>query len=319
MYKRRLQQTALCICGICLISVATGMSVVLLTGGSVSPLLGAFTTTRAIRAGAIGAQPPLSSAPLHEGNALPATSEPSASLGAQLSATNTPSPRLSLDPASTSIPIPTATEAAPFTFATTAPVVQPTPTATSASPSGEMNTVIVDAFDTPTGTWPVRTQATWSSSYTDGGYQLQINGQPVTSVSTAFAGETYRLDVDITITEGEAGIVFLADEQAAFFWLVLRPNGTYAIQKMSRTSTANLVDWTEAPPLQRGVGALNRLHVERVNGTIRFFANEADDAFAEFSLPAGNITNHYGFLVSSPTGRALTTFDNLRVERLPTP
>jgi hypothetical protein len=319
MYKRTLQQTALWVCGICLLSIMTGAGIVFLTGGSVPQLFGpSSSTTSASGADAVGVPSTLPSASLREGTLLRPSGEPSASLSAQLSATNTPSPAPSQAPAATSTPIPTPTDSTPLTFATTAPVAQPTQTATSAPPE-KVDTVIDDTFDTPAATWPVRTQATWSGSYADGGYQLQINGQPVTSVSTAFAGETYRLAVDVTSADGEAGIVFLADEQAAFFWLVIRPDGTYAIQKMSSANTTNLVDWTEAPPLQRGAGALNRLHVERANGTIRFFANDAGDPFVEFPLPSGNITNHYGFLVSSPTGRAVATFDNLRVERLPAP
>lgn len=323
MYSRRLLHSVLWVCAICLSSVAMGVSIVLLTGGSVPLLLGDSSATSAISTGAVNPQPVLQSAPLRDGNVLRPTSESSTSLGAQPSAPTTPSPLPSQAPASTSTPISTATPTAlardPGISVTSSPVVQPTPTATSAPPLEEVDTVIVDAFDTPTGTLPVRTQATWSASYVDGRYQLQINGQPVTSVSTAFSGEMYRLNVDITTTHGEAGIVFLADEQAAFYWLVIRPDGTYAIQKMSRTNTTNLVDWTEAPPLQHGAGALNRLRVERVHGSVRFFANDANDPFAELSLPSGNITNHYGFLVSSPTGRALATFDNLRVVHLAIP
>lgn len=196
------------------------------------------------------------------------------------------------------------------------PVSTAPPTAPPSTSPAPADTLIADAFDAPTGAWPVRAQATWSTSYESGRYQLQINGQPTGSVSVALPEQNYRLSVDIAITQGEGGLVFLAEEPTTFYRLLIRPNGTYALQQFNTTSTTNLVDWTASAALQRGAGD-NRLRIERVGDVVRFFANDDPIALIEWTLPLGNITNHYGFAVASPNGDAVATFDNLRVERLP--
>lgn len=201
----------------------------------------------------------------------------------------------------------------PTSASTATPTVVPS---TSPEPA---DTLIADAFDTPTGTWPVRAQATWSTSYQEGRYQLQINGQPTGSVSVALPHQNYRLSVDVAVTQGEGGLVFLAEEPTMFYRLLIRPNGTYALQQFNTTNTTNLVDWTASAALQHGAGSLNRLRVERVDDVVRFFANDDAHALTEWTLPSGNMTNHYGFSVASPNGDALAAFDNLRVERLRNP
>ncbi len=52
---------------------------------------------------------------------------------------------------------------------------------------------------------------------------------------------------------------------------------------------------------------------------MRVFANGYDYPLAEVPVPAGTVTNQVGFAIAAPDGQALATFDNLRLERVPSP
>ncbi len=86
---------------------------------------------------------------------------------------------------------------------------------------------------------------------------------------------------------------------------------------LNRTSNTvtKVVDWTASAALQRGTDAVNRLRVERQDSTVTFFAN--DQLLTTFSVPAGKVTNQYGFVLTSEAGLGAATFDNLVGERLP--
>ncbi len=283
MFKRRQLRQMMWLCAICLGALVLGVGIMLPSSGNGAPSPRTVPVTGATNGNTVGT----------------ATTTDLTTLLQRIPAITTPS-------AASPTELPTSASTATSTV----------PPATSPGPA---DTLIVDAFDTPTGTWPVRAQATWSTSYQEGRYQLQLNGQPTGSVSVALPDQNYRLSVDIAVTQGEGGLVFLAAEPTTFYRLLIRSDGTYALQQSNTTSTTNLVDWTASAALQRGVANSNRLRVERVNGVVRFFANDDASALTEFTVPAGIITNHYGFSVASPNGDALATFDNLRVERLPNP
>jgi hypothetical protein len=155
--------------------------------------------------------------------------------------------------------------------------------------------------------------------YVDGHYQLTLNGQTNLGVATLLPAERYRLSTDVTVSEGAAGVTFLAVEPAMFYRIMLTNDGRYSIQQVQLGSDTptNVVGWTVDAALQRGPSATNRLRIERQGGTVRFFAN--DQLLTEFAVPPGRLLNQYGFALTSPTAHGQATFDNLVGERLDTP
>lgn len=174
-----------------------------------------------------------------------------------------------------------------------------------------------DTFSEPTSNWPVRDTGTASAEYTNGRYRLTVTGQTSTGVSTVLPARNYRLSVDVTVTQGSAGIVFLSAAPTAFYHFLIDTEGSYAIQKVQQNmnNATTVVDWTKHAALQNGNDAVNRLRIERQGSTITFFAN--DQLLNTFELPVGELTNQYGFALTSEARQGEATFDNLVVERLP--
>lgn len=256
--------------------------------------------------------------------ALPRTAAAQAPTnGASAAAAGNPtmvgSPVPTTQPAPTMTVVPTVT---PTAVPTATPITQPaaTPTIADDPPTtlvGTPDPFIEDAFSSTSSGWPIRETSTASAAYVDGRYQLVLDGQERVSLSTAFSVPDYQLSVDVAVKEGSAGIVFLSAEPATFYHLVVRPNGTYAIQVLDQAANMlnNVVDWTESSALQRGVDVTNHLRIERQSARVTFFAN--DQQLTEFTIPSGAFVNQYGFVLIAPTGQGQATFDNLVGERLP--
>ncbi len=204
-------------------------------------------------------------------------------------ATVTPSP------AKTATPVPIVTETAPST-----------PTA---------DVFIQETFDVPALAFPERETTRWSVGYVDQRYQFKLNGQTLIGASLALPAENYRLGVDIAVTEGGAGIVFLFSQPATRYHVIFSPDGMYSIERLDNNVVTKIVDWTASPALQKTPGATNRLEIERSGGTVRFFAN--DQLLTDFTVPAGEFEPQFGLVLTSGQGQGEATFDNLLGERLP--
>ena len=225
---------------------------------------------------------------------------------------------IALEPSDTSTPEATAKPTATATPRATATA---TATATSTAVAPPPDIFIEDTFATEVNGWPTGETETWTAGYVDQRYQLKLNGQTSIGFTTALPAEEYRLGIDVAVTEGAAGVVFLFAEPATSYRIILSGDGAYAIERQEGNATTQenivtkIIDWTEHPALKKTAGETNRLTIEREGERIRFTAN--DQVLTEFAVPPGPFVNRYGFVLTSRTGQGQATFDNLRGERLP--
>lgn len=195
------------------------------------------------------------------------------------------------------------------------PMPSPAPATASAVPTAPLEVLVNESFDAPTGGWPNRTTATNNATYHDGRYQLTLNGQPALSISSALPATNYRLSADVTVAQGQAGILFLSKEPDTFYRLLITPNGKYTIQAQQTGTVTTIVDETPSAALQNAADAPQRLRIERQGATVSFFANA--QLLTTFTVPSSSVVNQYGFALASPTGQGQATFDNLVIEKLP--
>jgi len=187
----------------------------------------------------------------------------------------------------------------------------------SARPSvaAQADVFIDESFDQTSSSFPPREAATWSAAYVDGRYQLTLNGQTNISLVGDLPAINYRLSIDVRVSEGGAGVVFLGAQPSTSYRMVISPDGAYSIERQQATTVEKIVDWTTNEALAEQPGELNQLRVERRDGSIQFFAN--DQLLTTFEVPAGDFTNRYGFVLTSRSGEGQASFDNLRGETLP--
>lgn len=200
------------------------------------------------------------------------------------------------------------------------PAQSPTPT-TFSTPQPEQAVVFIDeTFDGEDNGWPTGETETWSAGFVDGRYQLKLNGQTSIGFTTPTPADNYRLSVDLAVSQGGAGLVFLFTEPATSYRVIVA-DGAFAVERQEGNATTQenivtkIVDWTESAALQKAPGAVNRLTIERQGEVVRFIAN--DQPLSEFSVPPGPFVNRYGFVLTSRTGQGEAAFDNLRGEQLP--
>jgi hypothetical protein len=221
---------------------------------------------------------------------------------------------IAIEPIVTNTPEATAT-------ATATPTPRATPTATTTATPTPPDVFIEDTFDTEVNGWPTGETETWTAGYVDQRYQLKLNGQTSIGFTTPLPAEQYRLAVDVAVTQGAAGVVFLFAEPATSYRIILSGDGAYAIERQEGNATTKenivtkIIDWTQHDALRKLAGETNRLTIEREGERIRFSAN--DQPLTEFAVPPGPFVNRYGFVLTSRTGQGDATFDNLRGERLP--
>ncbi|PLS79649.1 MAG: hypothetical protein CYG59_12120 [Chloroflexi bacterium] len=191
----------------------------------------------------------------------------------------------------------------------------PSPALTAPEP----DRFIEDTFNSTSSGWLQRKSAKWSADYVDGRYRLVLSGQPSIAITSAHSTDNYRLRVDVAVTEGSAGVVFLAAKPATFYRLLISSDGSYAIQvaQQSPETLSDVVKWTKSAALHQAAGATNRLRIERQGSAIHVFAN--DQPLADWTIPSGTFISQYGFVLTSATGQGQATFDNLVGERLPSP
>lgn len=183
-----------------------------------------------------------------------------------------------------------------------------------ASPEPETERLIADDFSNPASGWIERTTKTWKTDYVDDSYLVELTGRPAYSVTTPLPTENYQLGIDVNVTQGAAGVVFLSSEPDVFYRLLIRNDGAYTIQSASQANTAimPIVDWTISDAVLLS-GAMNRLRVDRQGNTIRFFAN--NQPLTVFTIPSGQYQNVYGFALLGTNGQAQAFYDNLVIER----
>lgn len=216
-----------------------------------------------------------------------------------------PFPTASADPAAS----PSAVSSAGVTTAPTE--------GASAAPSPEPARVFIDeTFEAASGDWPSQTSERWSAGYENGSYRLTINGQTSVGVNARPPDDVreYSVDVDVTIDQGGAGLVFLFAEPQQSYWLVISGDGAYAIQYSDNGEVVQVRDWVASEALRVDPGAANRIRFERRGSTISFFAN--DTPLTTFDIPEGDWTNRFGLVITARSGAGSATFDNLRGERL---
>lgn len=298
-------------------SVTLGIGVVLMTGGSLQPLAQGIGGEDS--AGNQAALPTPAATAETVANTATSTPAPPTNTVAAIASptiepitdtpipTNTPIPTDTPGPTDTPTPLDTATP-------TTAPVV--TPDTASPSPELASNAFIQDSFDTPASGWPVRSAETWSAAYVDGRYQLTLDGRQTAGVSIPVQPDNYRMGVDVILGEqGDAGLIVLFGEPSTFYQIALRPDGSYAIQRLEQSTITDVVEWTVNPALQPGAGVTNRLRIERQGSTISFYAN--DQLLTDFTVPDESLSNRFGFTLRSSTGQGEASFDNLEGQPLP--
>ena len=176
--------------------------------------------------------------------------------------------------------------------------------------------LLEDTFDSAASGWLERETPEWSAAYRAGQYRLALTGQPTIGVSAVLPADSYRVTVDVTVSQGAGGLIFLAAQPDIFYRFMLNLDGMYAIeaQHQDQSAVTYAVDWTYSDILQRPAGATYRVRVERQGALVRFWVN--DEPLTSWAVPQGATTNQYGFAVSSPDGQAEAAFDNLVGARL---
>lgn len=147
--------------------------------------------------------------------------------------------------------------------------------------------------------------------YADEQYQLVLTGQPNVGIASVLPADSYRTSIDVTLGQGEAGVVFLATEPATFYRVMINTEGAYAIQSLRNDQVRNIVAWTDSPALN---GTTTRLRIERQGTTVQFSAN--DQPLTTFTVPDGPGSNQIGVALASDTDQGQATFSNLVVEKL---
>jgi hypothetical protein len=214
-------------------------------------------------------------------------------------------------PAASSTTAPPAASAAPDVTL----ILPPPPTGTPPRETGER--FVDESFGSTASGWVDRDGATWSAQYVDGSYRLALDGQPSLNIAWPAPVSDFRLSADLSIVQGEAGIVFLAEKPATFYRIVLSDDGQYAVQVQQGVQTRNVLNWTPSDVLPRSANTTVRLRIERVGREVQFWVD--DQPLAEWTIPSGEFLSHYGVAIASSDQQAEATFDNLVGEALQTP
>jgi hypothetical protein len=181
----------------------------------------------------------------------------------------------------------------------------------SATPTPSGDTLVSAPLDVTLADLPTREGTTAQMRYANNSYQLVLSGQQNVGITSQIAASNYRMAVDINITEGEAGIVFLATEPDTFYRIMLDTKGRYAIQELyANAQVRNVVDWTQDDALQ----STTQLRIERQGDAVQFVAN--NQPLTTFTVLNPTAINQFGVALTSGTGKGEATFRNLVVEEL---
>src|SRR5262249_49504924 len=170
-------------------------------------------------------------------------------------------------------------------------------------------------FDGISERWPeVRSSPSWSSSYQDGGYMMQVDSRPGISYSGPLGSRDFWYGADVRITRGQAGLFFLIGRPNDFYRLLIDTAGHYQLEWQQVGVSQPLIAWTASDALLRGEGQVNQIAVGRAGDDLTLYANGV--LLARYSLPAGNtLESRIGLALDAPEGGSsgLAWFDNLVV------
>jgi hypothetical protein len=239
----------------------------------------------------------------------------SQALGPTIAAVATPVPQPASAPPQmpTTAPIP-AVAAAPAPPSVGIPPAAPMPLNT-ANVEERWPLLAEEHFDGVSERWPeVRSSPSWSSSYQDGGYLMQVDSRPGISYSGPLGMHDFWYSADVRITRGQAGLFFLIGRPNDFYRLLIDMDGRYQLEWQQVGVSQPLIAWTASDVLRRGVGQVNQIAVGRSGDQLTLYANGA--LLASYSLPPGSaLESRIGLALDAPEdGRSgLAWFDNLVV------
>jgi hypothetical protein len=206
----------------------------------------------------------------------------------------------------------------PPQMATTAPMLPAPPVTANVEASWPL--LAEEHFDDFSERWPeVRSSPSWSSSYQDGGYLMQVDSRPGISYSGPLGAHDFWYSADVRITCGQAGLFFLIGRPNDFYRLLIDTDGRYQLEWQQVGVSQPLIAWTASDALHPGVGQINQIAVRRSGDQLTLYANGA--LLASYNLPAGNtLESRIGLALDAPEGGStgLAWFDNL-VVRAPAP
>jgi hypothetical protein len=227
-------------------------------------------------------------------------------------------------PTIASVPTPAQPASAPVAPAT--PIPAPAAAVPAPAPAQPANAedswplLAEEHFEGFTERWPeVRSSPTWSSSYQDGGYLVQVDSRPGISYSGPLRSHDFWYSADLRITRGQAGLFFLIGRPNDFYRLLIDTDGRYQLEWQQVGVSQPLIAWTASDALRRGEDHLNQLAVRRSGDELALYANGT--LLASYSLPRGNtLESRIGLALDAPEGgrAGQAWFDNL-VVRAPKP
>lgn len=286
-----------------------------LLGIACLPLLALFVVTVVVRLGSLSsqaasAQAPtagaVAAAPSPGASSAPTSSPPPVPPTATSAAAPTQAPPVAATPTGIPTTTPTTAAATPAPSPTDVPAPSPTP-----APSG--TTVVAEQLPVTLADWPTRESATAQLRYADNTYQLVLSGQQNVGITSELPAANYRAAIEVALSEGEAGVVFLAVEPNTFYRVMMNTDQEFVIQEVrSDGSVRNVGDWTASTALQ----ATTQLGIERQDNRVQFVAN--GQPLTTFMVPNGAATNQIGVALASATGQGQATFRNLVVEQATT-
>lgn len=196
-------------------------------------------------------------------------------------------------------------------------VLGPTAPAATLAPEDIWRVLARESFEIAS-TWPITDADGWSAGYEEGRYRMQLNGKRVISYGIPLDVSEFRVDVDVQIKSGHAGLLFLSGDENIFYRFLIDGAGNYRLERQQGEEIAALYDWTASSVLKGGPDAINKIEIQFVEREVKLFANNTE--LAAYTLPADeSVRGRAGLAIATPNRNesALAYFDNLEV-RSPT-
>jgi hypothetical protein len=200
----------------------------------------------------------------------------------------------------------------------TDPVVSEAPGIAAPTQAAQANTwpvVTEDQFDQPSDRFPVVQRSSWSNTYEDGRYHIQLHGRPGISYSTAPVQRDFRIIADVQSEQGQAGLFFMNEESNDFYRFLIDAEGRYRLEVQQSGVPKTLIDWTEEGVLRPGAQAVNQIEIRRVGDEVALYVN--DTLMTTYRLPSETTDGsvRIGLALDAPSGTDTGSawFDNLIV------
>ncbi len=171
-----------------------------------------------------------------------------------------------------------------------------------------------ERFNSVSEIWPEVRSPSWSSSYQDGGYVIQVDSRSSISYSRPLRSHDFWYGADVRIMRGQAGLFFLIGRPNDFYRFLIDTHGRYQLEWQQVGVSQPLIAWTASDALRRGEGATNQIAVSRRGDELALYANGA--LLATYALPPGNtLESRIGLALEAPDGQleGQALFDNLFV------